>query len=234
MKKIFTLLFCSLFSLSLLAYDGSKLSISTTGKASNFKIEIDGRKVNLRNNSVTLTNISEGMHNVRIYKEKTRNGVGFDRRPDLIYATAICISKGVHTDITVNRFGKVFIDERRMDMGDEWDNESGISDENEDGWDNSYSNVMNTRDFNIVKEQLRREWAETNRLVSAKVIIDKSNFSAQQIKDIMLLFSFETNRLDLAKYAYRKTADKENYFQLNDALTFNSSKDELARFIRGK
>jgi hypothetical protein len=48
----------------------------------------------------------------------------------------------------------------------------------------------------------------------------------------MLLFTFENNRLEVAKYAYRKTADKQNYYQLNDALTFSSTKEELARFIR--
>ena len=48
----------------------------------------------------------------------------------------------------------------------------------------------------------------------------------------MLLFTFENNRLEVAKYAYRKTVDKHNYFQLNEALTFSSSKDDLARFIR--
>ena len=48
----------------------------------------------------------------------------------------------------------------------------------------------------------------------------------------MLLFSFENNRLEIAKLAFRKTVDKQNYFMLNEALTFSSSKDELARFIR--
>ena len=48
----------------------------------------------------------------------------------------------------------------------------------------------------------------------------------------MLLFVFESNKLEVAKSAYRKTVDKQNYYQLNDALTFSSSKEELARFIR--
>jgi hypothetical protein len=48
----------------------------------------------------------------------------------------------------------------------------------------------------------------------------------------MLLFTFENNRLEVAKYAFCNTVDKQNFYQLNDALTFSSSKDELARFIR--
>ncbi len=230
MTKIFTLFFTSLFSLTLLAYDGSKLSFSTAGKSSTFKIEIDGRKVNMRDNSITLTNISEGSHNVRIYKERAKTGLGLGKRQDLIYAGAVFICDGVHTDITVNRFGKVFIDERRIDMGDEWDSEEDIND-NIGIWNDTYSNVMTSHEFDIMKEQLRREWSETNRLGSAKTIIDKTSFTTAQVMEMMMLFSFESNKLEVAKYAYRKTVDKKNYFQVEDELNYKNSREELARFI---
>ena len=47
----------------------------------------------------------------------------------------------------------------------------------------------------------------------------------------MLLFTFENNRLEIAKYAYGKTVDKGNYFVVNDAFTFNS-KEKLNEYIR--
>ena len=100
------------------------------------------------------------------------------------------------------------------------------------GWNNSDSNVMSGREFEQMKESIRKEWFENNRLTSVKFIMDKSNFTTAQVKELMLLFTFESNKLEVAKYAYRKTVDKQNYYQLNDALTFSSSKDELARFIR--
>lgn len=43
--------------------------------------------------------------------------------------------------------------------------------------------------------------------------------------------TFEENKLTIAKYAYTKTADPNNYFQLNDAFTFESSIDELNAYI---
>jgi len=232
MKKIFTLLLSSLFSLSLLAYDGSRLSISTTTSSTDLKIEIDGRKVSMQDNSITLSNIAEGSHQVRIYREKKKTGFGINlgKRQEIIYAAAVFVKRGFHTDITVNRFGKVFIDERRIDSNDEWYSEDDNYGDN-GGWD-TYGSVMSTRDFELVKEQIRKEWFEKNRLTSVKVITDKNNFTAQQVKEMMLLFTFEENRLEVAKYAYRKTADKQNYYQLNDALTFSNSKDDLARFIR--
>jgi Domain of unknown function (DUF4476) len=237
MKKISTLLFSSLFSLSLLAYDGSRLSISTTSNNSDLKIEVDGRRFNMQDNSITLSNLNEGYHSVKIFKDKRKNGngngFGFGRRQEVVYSSSVYLKRGFHLDITVNRFGKVLVDERRMDRNDEWYNEDEYDDHNGGGdWDNGYGNVMSSREFESVKEQIRKEWFENNRLTSAKTIIDKNNFTAQQTKEMVLLFGFENNKLEIAKYAYRKTVDKQNYYVVNDAFTFSSSKDELARFIR--
>ena len=235
MKKIFTLLLSSLFSLSLLAFDGSRLSISAVGTSTEMKIEVDGRKFSMKDNSITLSYLAEGYHQVKIFREKNKrgNGNGNGRKSEIIYSNSIYLKKGVHLDITVNRFGKVMVDERRIDRNDDWYNdEDDYYDNDNGGWNNGYGNVMSNREFDDMKDQIRKEWFEKNRLTSAKVIVDKNNFTTQQVKELMLLFTFENNRLEIAKYAYRKTVDKQNYFQLNDAFSFSSSKEELARFIR--
>jgi hypothetical protein len=144
------------------------------------------------------------------------------------------LKKGFHTDITINRFGKAMQDEQRIDPTDEYYNDADdYYDNNNGGMGNSeYRNVMGVREFNDMKDQLRKEWFENNRLTSAKFLIDKSNFTAAQVKEMMLLFTFESNRVEIAKYAYCKTVDQRNYLLVNDALTFNSSKEDLARFLR--
>jgi hypothetical protein len=58
MKKIFTLLLSSLFSLSLLAYDGSRLSISTASNSKmDIRVEVDGKKFVMHDNSITISNL---------------------------------------------------------------------------------------------------------------------------------------------------------------------------------
>lgn len=231
MKKISTLLLSSLFSLSLLAFDGSRLSISAVGTSANaeLKIEIDGRQFSMKNNSITVGYLGEGRHDVKIYKEAKRTRNDFGRR-EIIFNKSITLKRGFHLDITVNRFGKVMLDEQKIDTQSEW-----YSDEDEyydhEGWDNSM-NKMSVREFEQLKESLRKEWFENNRLTSVKYVLEKSNFTTYQVKDLMLLFAFESNRLEIAKAAFRKTIDKENYYLLNEALTFSSSKEDLARFIR--
>ncbi len=233
MKKIFTLFASTLFSLSLLAFDGSRLSISAPGTSTELKIEIDGRQFAMKNNSITVGYLSEGYHQVKIYKESRKNGMGFGRRT-VIFSNSIFLKRGFHTDITINRFGKVMQDEQRIDPRDDYYNdEDDYYDSGNDGMDNNqYHNVMGVREFSDVKDQLRKEWFENNRLTSVKFIIDRNNFTTAQVKELMLLFTFENNRLEVAKYAYCKTVDQRNYYQLNDALTFSSSKEELARFLR--
>ena len=235
MKRIFTLIIASLFSLSLFAFDGSRLSISTVSNSQDYKVEVDGRKFSMRDNAITLSNLSEGYHQVKIFREgKKRNGnvFGFARNV-IIYSNQVFLKRGFHLDITINRFGKALVDERRIDRNDDWyDDDDGYYDGNDGGWNNGYGNLMNVREFETVKESLRKEWFEKNRLTSAKFIIDKYNFTSMQVRELMLLFTFENNKLEIAKYAYRKAVDKNNFYQVSDVLTFSSSKNELARFIR--
>ncbi len=230
MKKIFTLLCSTVISVALLAFDGSRLSISAPGTSTELKVEIDGRRFTMKNNSITVGYLADGRHDIKIYKERKRNGFGFGRR-EIVYQNNVILKRGFHLDITVNRFGRVLVDERRIDRNDEWYNDEDEYYDEEDGWNNN-RNVMSGREMEQVKEALRKEWFENNRLTSAKFILDKNNVTASQAKELMLLFTFEHNRLELAKYAYRKTVDRQNYYIVMDALTFSSSKEELARFIR--
>jgi hypothetical protein len=47
----------------------------------------------------------------------------------------------------------------------------------------------------------------------------------------MQLFSFEDSRLDFAKFAYKNCINKGNYFEVNQAFSFESSVDNLNQFI---
>ncbi|MBP8115276.1 MAG: hypothetical protein KAY50_07965, partial [Chitinophagaceae bacterium] len=64
MKKIFTLIISSLLSLSLLAFDGSRLSISAVTSSQELSVEVDGRKFSMKDNSITLSYLAQGYHQV--------------------------------------------------------------------------------------------------------------------------------------------------------------------------
>jgi hypothetical protein len=189
-------------------------------------------------NTVSVRNIYPGTHTVRVMREmKNKSGWNLrigGPRTETIYAIKATLRDGYDFDIVVNRFGKVLIDERRIDPGDDW-----YSDDDDDRYDNrndrndrdNRNYEMTDADFNQAKESLRKDWFENTRLTTARQIIDKNYFTSRQVKDLMLLFTFENNRLDIAKYAYSKTVDKGNYFIVNDALSSTSKKEELNLFI---
>jgi hypothetical protein len=101
-------------------------------------------------------------------------------------------------------------------------------------YDNNYgyNNVMTSQEFQQVLQSIDREWLESNKMKSASQIVHTNNLTSAQVKQMVMLFGIESNKLDLAKQAYTNTVDKRNYSIVSDAFNFNSSKDELARFIR--
>lgn len=105
-------------------------------------------------------------------------------------------------------------------------------------WDerNAYENrtsTMSDREFERVLDAINKEWLEANKMKSATQIINTNYFTAAQVKQMLFLFSFENNRVDIAKQAYSKTVNPGNYLaSLKDAFSYESSIDELARFIR--
>lgn len=91
---------------------------------------------------------------------------------------------------------------------------------------------MTPGDFEQAKTSIRSKNFEDSKLTIAKQIIQSNCLLSSQVKEIMLLFSFEDTRLNFAKFAYAYTLDLRNYYKLNDAFTFESSINELDRFIQ--
>ncbi len=245
MKIIFTLLSVLLTIFSSFAqpdetykrvnnYQG-KLTVSTT-TFETVRVLIDGNDYNSKgnDNEFVINDIRPGYHTVKVFrKKKSRNNYDgkFNRNLQMIYSGNIYVKPQCHVDIVINRFGKAFTDERRMDAGYYDEN---VENDDHGGWGNNndnYMQPMNSRTFDQFKQVLRNESFDNTRLVVAKQTIATNYFSSAQVKEIVLLFSFENSKLEIAKYCYQYTVDKNNYFILNDAFSYSSSKEELARFM---
>lgn len=250
MKTIFTLLLSTFFSLSLLASHDPRLTISSISRQKLY-VEVDGRRYHLDGNTVSINELHPGYHSIRVYRDMRKNnrwwdfGIG-NRRQETIYNNRVYLKEDYHFEILINRFGKVMVDERRIDRNDDWyDDDDDYYDDDrnrnrdrdrdwdrDDHYDNNYGRAMNDFDFSQAKETLRKEWFENTRVSTAKQIIDRNYFTSRQVKELLLLFTFENNRLEIAKYAYGRTVDKNNYFVVNDAFTFSRNKEELEKYIR--
>ena len=92
---------------------------------------------------------------------------------------------------------------------------------------------MNSRDFESAKTTIRGQSFEDTKLSSAKNIAGSNCLSAQQVKDICMLFSFEESKLDFAKFAYTRCTDRNNYFKVTEVFSFSSSTEELNPYTSG-
>lgn len=87
--------------------------------------------------------------------------------------------------------------------------------------------------FSMMIQQISSQPFEDNRLQVAQQVVMSNRVTSAQVTDIMRLFSFESSRLQFAKFAYSYVIDPNSFFMVNNAFTFSSSVDDLHRFITG-
>ena len=85
--------------------------------------------------------------------------------------------------------------------------------------------------FELTLNALKKQSFDTERLKIAKNAVVSGEMLSKEILEITKLFSFESTRVEFAKYAYSYTVDKKNYVLVQDAFQFNSSTSELQDFI---
>lgn len=254
MKKISTLFTSLILTASVFAADRPKstLMITLTDR-SDIKVVVDGRRFEPDHNSIMIDGLDAGTHDVKVYAQKSAGTFFiFGKRYQVVFDGPVSVKSRSRTTLAIDDRGNISISDTRMynrtrdfsygypsgvdynsgDNGDYADNNGNNGQLG--GYDNHYGYTagMNDRDFNGVLQSISKEWLESNKMKSATQIVTHNSLTAAQVKQLVLLFSFENNKLDLAKQAYFNTVDKENYGMLYSVFSFNSSKDELARFIR--
>jgi len=96
------------------------------------------------------------------------------------------------------------------------------------------SYAMSVDDFNDAKNSITSKSFEDTKLTTAKQICKNSCMTADQIRDINKLFSFEETRIEFAKYAYDFVFDSSKYYKVNDSFSFESSIEQLNEYIESK
>lgn len=87
-------------------------------------------------------------------------------------------------------------------------------------------------EFASVADAVYGRTFDSDKISMAKQAIGTRFVSAVQVARLMGYFTFESSKLDFAKWAYRHCWDQQNYYLVNDAFTFSSSVRELDEFIR--
>ncbi len=234
MKLTFTLLMSFFISLTLFAagINDSKLSVTVAGSG-NIQVLVDNQRYQQTNNTVMISDLEPGRHTVRVYKMRTGNRSIFNRnrqdQSELLYSTTINVRPRQFIDIVINRFGKALVDERSLMAYNEEDDLYNDHYDREDDYNNS--RAVSEQEFAQMREQLKRQHFENGRVEMAKQLVNKNYLSSRQVHQLLQLFSFENNKLEIAKVSYRNTTDKNNYYMVYDVFSFDRSRQELTQYI---
>jgi hypothetical protein len=96
----------------------------------------------------------------------------------------------------------------------------------------SCSPVM--KDVSRFKQAIENESFADDQLMVAKQSLKNACITVEGVKALAQIFDFEDDRLEFVKYAYERTADPENFYELNSVFTFSDSKEELNDFLETK
>ncbi|GAA4343965.1 DUF4476 domain-containing protein [Flaviaesturariibacter amylovorans] len=236
MKAIFTLLFATIFT-SAFAYNEGRLSI-TLANGRDLQVQIDNRNYTLYDNSVDIEGIAPGQHTLRVLRYGRRGG-GRNNRPVVVLQTTIYVRPNMHLDVMVNRFGRMYTDERpagtRWEQDDQWNGGNGNGGWNPGGGDPyGYRQAMTDTEFSGLLAQVKKEWFSSGKQTVVREALVRNYVTVAQVRQLLQQFSFDSERLEAAKVAYDRTVDQRNFYQLLDVFDSQGTKDQLAQFLRDK
>jgi hypothetical protein len=119
---------------------------------------------------------------------------------------------------------------------DGYNNDRNNNYDDRGGYDNGrYSrNMLSSRDLEDLRARVNDRITDTDKEKLMKSVLDNRGCTTDQVRTMMGWMSFESTKLDFAKWAFDRVADRRNYWKLESEFTFSSSKDEFNDYIKGK
>ena len=105
---------------------------------------------------------------------------------------------------------------------------------NKDNHVNNAGNILTQRDMDGLHTRVSKRITDSDKESLMKSELESRSAYTDQVREMLRWFSFESTRLEFAKWAYSHVADQQNYRKLEDAFDFNASKKEFNDSIRGR
>lgn len=205
-----------------------------------------------------LFDVAPGRHSLEVYRYSRDSRGFYTRNAMLVYRGAVTLGKRERVTGQLTADGRLVITGRvpvkpstpgkgksgynsHGNSGYNSHGKSGYSSRGNSGYnshgtsgyspDYSSSAMFSVPEFNRLLITLSEASFEQTRLLIAREAVASRVLTAEQVYMIMLRFSFESTKLEFAKFAYSRTMDKSSYFIVHRAFSFDSSKRELTRYI---
>ena len=197
----------------------------TLHNGNTFAVEFDDYAFTKASEEILIDGIAGGKHYLKVIAEGST-------KP--IFAGYINIPEGYSVHAVIDEYNSFDVykkykyrkDIRGIDIID-WEHRNGNIDP---GYNDEYR-VISDREFAELVNIVKSKAFDNTKLEICKLSIDNSFFTTDMVCSLIRLLSFESYKLDLAKYAYVKTVDKRNYIRVFDTFDFESSITDLKNFI---
>ncbi|RYU78694.1 DUF4476 domain-containing protein [Hymenobacter persicinus] len=93
--------------------------------------------------------------------------------------------------------------------------------------------VMSPQDADMLVQTVKRNSFDSNRLSIAKQALDQTYIQSDDLRRLLDTFDFEASKVELAKYAYARVADRQNFYRIYDTFDFQTSVQEVQRAVGG-
>lgn len=240
MKKTVSIMvfsFLMLFSLIASASHGhSKLEIRIWNNAK-FFVEIDNQTYPDLVRTFKAKRLEAGRHYIRVIKSTQRHNGFFNQ---VVYRGFIQIPARSKIVARVTRnhvFDVISVKSLRHRQGQGYNSHGGNTHGNiginSYGTSGSYgyNAGMPHNTFMRLKDMIRNTSFDSKRLTIMKQAIAPGRIKSEQVLELMEMMTFDNNRLELAKFAYKFAVDKQSYFIVNDAFVFSSNISALNHYI---
>ena len=226
---------------------------------SKYDVYIDGRNVSYysgRNDRIRLNDLSNGRHRLEVYQRNTynqnrgsrnrdydkrdRNNRNWQSKGRLVHSTNFNVKPQSDVTINIDKKGKAKIKERRSndryERNDKYGNDRYDRRNDNGNYGGSYggsyggnsSRAISSYQLDEMVKKIRSQWF--GKLSYAKNAVNENYFYTDQVRQVLEIFSSEKDRLELAKVAYYRTVDVQNFRQLYNLFS-SQGQAELDRTI---
>lgn len=224
MKKhiLFTVVFIMSVTFSK-AEKSAKFIIENFNEKHEIFVLIDDQVYESSNAQIVVSDLCAGVHEVKIFSKPDYRLCGL--QPKAIYINNMVFSPNEVKLLKLNEYGNVEVSSSVKNTPNSSSNFHS----------NYYPTVnsMSNENFEKLLNSIRNEYFDTVKLKTAKRAIKSNSVTSNQVSQLVSELNFESNKLEFAKYAYKRTVDPQNYFLVSSNFTFSSSKDTLFDYIAG-
>jgi len=234
MKRTIIILTTALL-LSVTHLEASRLFLRTN--SINAKANISGDLFYSQDGYFEITQLQAGNHFIRV-SSKIRGTRGRQHSTINIYSGSIFIPQNSQVFARVTPRGRLIIDEvvsRRRNTTPqrcEAPVRSGRGTDYGQSRTERGSQNRTVNYFDIALDQIRNASFDSDKRSIARQFITSNDVTSQEVLLIIESLDYESSRLQIAKFAYDRTIDPENYFIVNQGFEYTSSRRSLERFIR--